>query len=74
MYNACKEDFTCTGGYHWHAGSICYQFGVEGALDDECNYNGCVDIGGADGFDCRENLGENFNIFDDILLVQNSFL
>ena len=70
---ACKEDFTCTGGYHWKPENMCNLFGVDGAPDDECIHSGFPIEGWFDGFDCRETLGENFNKFDDILLVQNSF-
>ena len=30
------EDLDCTGGHHWHVGDICYLFGVEGSIDNEC--------------------------------------
>ena len=30
------DDLDCTGGFHWHSGDICYHFGVEGAIDNEC--------------------------------------
>ena len=33
----CEKDSFCTGGYHWRQGNICYLFGVEGAVDHECN-------------------------------------
>ena len=48
---ACKEDFACTVGYHWHQGSICYHFGVEGATDNECARGPDI-FGASHGFVC----------------------
>ena len=55
---ACQKDITCTGGYHWHHGDICYLFGVQGALDKECTgrKNG---MGQSHGFVCSGIPGRN---------------
>ena len=63
------KDFACTGGYHWHHGDICYHFGVEGAVDNECKgrTNG---NGQSHGFSCGLKIGKDFNISNELILKE----
>ena len=58
---ACSDDSACTGGYHWHQGDICYLFGVEGSVDNECK--GRKKSEASRGFVCSGITGKKFNCF-----------
>ena len=60
---ACKIDLSCTGGHHWHFGGVCLHFGVEGAVDGECEGR-TVGGGQSHGFDCRASPGTNLNVLN----------
>ena len=72
--DTCKIDLSCTGGYHWHHGDVCYHFGVEGAVDDECKGRTIevVSPPQSHGFDCRAIPGKNLNVLNDLILMQIS--
>ena len=57
---ACKNDVSCTGGYHWRQGSICYLFGVEGANDNKCT--GRKDCQVCSNFVCSGIQGKKSNV------------
>ena len=71
--DTCKRDLSCTGGYHWHHGDVCYHFGVEGAVDDECKGR-TIGGGQSHGFDCRAIPGTHLNVLNALILKGNATL